>query len=112
MTPAERYADRVARRLCVQCAAGLQDTDGVRCVECSAYQRTAPGKREREARHRSTDGYRAKHAADAAALYASAKAALVCADCGAPSIRFRRCQACRVRRAKYNASYRAKARAA
>ena len=112
MTAADRYRARVAARLCVQCAAGLQDTDGVRCIECAAAQCEDPGKRDRDARHRSTDGYRAKHAADAAALYASAKAALVCADCGAPSIRFRRCQACRVRRAKYNASYRAKARAA
>ena len=106
MTPAERYAHRVARRLCVQCAAGLQSTDGVRCVECSAYQRTAPGKREREARHRATDHYREKHAADVAALYASAKAALVCADCGAPSARFARCVSCRRRRSAYNAAYR------
>ena len=106
MTPTERYADRVARRLCVQCAAGLQDTDGVRCVECSAYQRTAPGKREREARHRATDHYRAKHAADVAAQYATAKAAKVCADCGAPSPRFVRCVSCRRRRSAYNAAYR------
>ena len=90
MTPTERYADRVARRLCVQCAAGLQDTDGVRCVECSAYQRR----------------YRAKHAADVAAQYATAKAAKVCADCGAPSPRFVRCMGCRRRRSAYNAAYR------
>lgn len=108
MTPADRYAHRVATRRCVQCAAGLQATDGVRCVECAAAQCDDPGKRDRDARHRATPKRRAYRAAWMARGYVAAVEAQVCADCGAPSSRYRRCQACRVRRAAYNADYRAR----
>lgn len=33
---AKRYAQLKAARLCVDCRAGLQDDDGVRCIECAA----------------------------------------------------------------------------
>lgn len=108
MTAADRYRARVAARRCVQCDAGLLPTDGVRCLECAAAQCEDPGKRDRDARHRATPKRRAYRAAWMARSYVAAIEAKVCADCGEPSIRFRRCQACRVRRAAYNADYRAR----
>lgn len=38
-TIAERRAFRAANRLCRECAAGLQDTDGLRCLECAEQHR-------------------------------------------------------------------------
>ena len=108
MTAADRYRARVAARRCVQCDAGLLPTDGVRCLECAAAQCEDPGKRDRDARHRATPKRRAYSAAWMARGYVAAAEAKVCADCGAPSSRFRRCKACRVRRAAYNADYRAR----
>lgn len=108
MTAADRYRTRVAARRCVQCNAGLLPTDGVRCLECAAAQCEDPGKRDRDARHRATPKRRAYSAAWMARGYVAAAEAKVCADCGAPSIRFRRCAPCRVRRAAYNADYRAR----
>lgn len=35
----EVYQDRKARQVCVDCAAGLQEDDGVRCVECEEADR-------------------------------------------------------------------------
>lgn len=108
MTAADRYRARVAARRCVRCDAGLLPTDGVRCLECAAAQCEDPGKRDRDARHRATPKRRAYRAAWMARSYVAAIEAKVCADCGEPSSRFRRCQACRVRRAAYNADYHAR----
>lgn len=108
MTAADRYRARVAARRCVQCDAGLLPTDGVRCIECRAAQCDDAGKRDRDARHRATPKHRDYRAAWMARGYVAAAEAKVCADCGAPSIRFRRCAPCRVRRAAYNADYRAR----
>jgi hypothetical protein len=108
VTAADRYRARVAARRCVQCDAGLLPTDGVRCLECAAAQCEDPGKRDRDARHNATPKRRAYRAAWMARGYVAAAEAKVCADCGAPSIRFRRCAPCRVRRAAYNADYRAR----
>lgn len=47
-----RYYARKAARLCVDCEAGLQDEDGVRCLEC----------RERHARYLKTQAGRAMRA--------------------------------------------------
>ena len=108
MTAADRYRARAAARRCVQCDAGLLPTDGVRCLECAQAQCEDPAKRDRDARHRATPKRRSYRAAWMAGRYATAAAAKTCADCGAPSSRYRRCQACRMRRAAYNAEYRAR----
>lgn len=109
MTPAERYQHRKANRLCVQCAAGLQSTDhGVRCLECAEADRSSPTKAARDARHRATPARRAYQADRAAVDYKAAAEAKVCADhgCNTPVSRFRRCAACRKKRARWNAAYR------
>ena len=110
MTAAARYAHRVAHRLCVQCAAGLQEADGVRCIECAELLRADPGKPARDARHARTPGRREKNAARMARHYAANVKAGKCGDCGDPSGRFKRCVTCRRIRATYNASYRARLR--
>jgi hypothetical protein len=112
MTASTRYAARVAFRFCVQCAAGLQDGDGVRCVECAQKQCDDPGKLERDRRHRATPHRKASRVAWMSARYVEAVQAGTCADCGEPSKRFRRCAPCRVRRAAYNANYRGRKAAA
>lgn len=57
-------AHRIASRLCVDCAAGLQDDDGTRCVECAEKNRIA-GRR-----YRATDRAKALDAANKRRLYA------------------------------------------
>ncbi len=41
MPRATAYAHRKAARLCQDCAAGLQEADGLRCVECTATRAKA-----------------------------------------------------------------------
>jgi len=97
MTPSERYAHRVSHRICVQCAAGLQATDGVRCLECTALDRDHPGKAARDVRHRATPHRKAYQVERATADYQAAAAAKLCADygCTNPATKYKRCAACR-----------------
>lgn len=53
-----QYDQRKADRRCVCCNAGLQDLDGVRCVECHEIAARARAK----SRQRDPDGYRRRDA--------------------------------------------------
>ncbi len=89
MTRRERYAHRIAARLCVDCRAGLQPLDGVCCIECAAA-RTA-----KHAKYRASPGYLAKHARHEAIRYARRVAVATCLSCPLPSAPGRRrCVGC------------------
>jgi hypothetical protein len=79
MTRRENYADRKRRGQCVDCRAGLQLGDGVRCIECTEAHR-----KRRRAYGRTARG-RAVNAAHLARLRTRRKAAGICADCTAPA---------------------------
>lgn len=84
---------RRAAGLCIWCAAGLQEGDGTRCIECTekgrssskAYQATDRGRaagRERQARIREKD--RAAYNAGFRETYLNAKINGICVECSAP----------------------------
>lgn len=94
------YHERKAARLCVDCRAGLQPADRIRCVECAAraiedqrrYRRTAQGRRTEAARLRRR--------------YAGRIAAGLCVDCAAQAEpNRRRCAACLADRSVSQAEY-------
>lgn len=89
-TDLARYEQRKAARHCVDCAAGLQETDGLRCLECHETKlRCAKVYRATERAHR-LDANRQ------AAKYARRRAAGLCVDCGAPAEGRARCEAHRL----------------
>ena len=97
---ARLYHERKAARRCVDCNAGLQATDRIRCVECAEraiadqrrYRRTAQGRRTKAARLRRR--------------YADRIAAGLCVDCAAPAAPSRRrCDACLAARTASQAAY-------
>lgn len=62
---AERRRFRALNRLCRECAAGLQETDGLRCLECAELHRKVVGRYHRSKKGRET------HAAFQLAAYRS-----------------------------------------
>lgn len=103
MTAAARralYDDRKAARRCIDCAAGLQSADGLRCVECR--ERAVADKR----RYRATAKGRAAERARLARRYQHLTAAGLCVDCAAPAAPGRRrCEAHLAARAASQAVY-------
>lgn len=81
---ARLYADRKAARRCIDCAAGLQPPDGLRCVECR--ERAVDDQR----RYRATAKGRAAERARLARRYQHLTAAGLCVDCAAPAAPGRR----------------------
>ena len=89
-----RYQHRKSARLCVDCAAGLQERDGVRCVEC--HERNADAVRSYYERGgnavRAAWAKRRYHADPEAAravrrlLYETRKLAGICQDCTFPAV--------------------------
>ena len=70
------YAARKSARLCVDCAAGLQDTDRIRCVECLAVNYAA------SSAYRTSEIGRAGNRRRLKARRAARTAAGLCIDCG------------------------------
>ncbi len=91
----ERYRARKAARRCVTCEAGLQDEDGVRCVECSerhaarsaVWYKSPRGRRARgEARRERYAANRDVIAAAVRERYLANKIAGRCVRCSAPAL--------------------------
>lgn len=80
----EVYAARVAARRCVRCNAGLQELDGVRCVECTERDRATDYK------YKASSHGRAQYAVRQRRWRADARVAGRCADCLAPAAPGRR----------------------
>jgi hypothetical protein len=89
VTKKERYDFRKANRLCADCEAGLQDEDGVCCVECSA-RRVDWQKRNPDARRAIHARWRQKNSAKRNAYqrerYEQNKVAGICVQCMQPSL--------------------------
>lgn len=74
-----RYLRLKAARLCVRCSAGLQETDGTRCVECEELCAA------REAKHAKTRAGKRTRARIAKRLRDRRKAAGLCTWCSRPA---------------------------
>jgi hypothetical protein len=91
MTPT--YAERKAARLCTDCMAGLQETDGTRCLECATLG-AADARRYRAKNKRKTAAitrkYRLANLARAAALAKKWRVSSArlerCDDCSADAV--------------------------
>lgn len=80
MTTNATRRQRVSDRRCVDCAAGLQDEDGVRCVECADRQR------ESLVRYRQTDKGRTANRRILKKRRDARRAAGQCVDCPSPAL--------------------------
>jgi hypothetical protein len=79
VTRIERYRDRVRRRLCVDCAAGLQSVDRLRCVECQASMLAS------KRRYRTSKKGRAVELSRRRERYANRCSDGRCVDCARPA---------------------------
>jgi hypothetical protein len=101
------YLDRKTRQVCVDCAAGLQEDDGLKCVECGDRDKAA------KAGRRTTPEVRAREAVSRRARRAQWIANGKCAHCGGKRDRLevRNCADCREMILVATRSYRQRKRA-
>lgn len=88
-----RYARLKAERRCVDCTAGLQDDDGVQCVECRDKRNDAHARNGKRYLETAREGLRRRYAKDPVAAAARMreyklrrKLAGLCAQCVLPAL--------------------------